>query len=321
MHVEVFAVEDAAVQVCWSAAPEGLLVIRAGDAEVAVESQGGPGGVVIEGLPPSTRLAVSVAAGGSRPHIVERVTTLTPPPGRLLSKFATVNDLHFGASYFGTARPIWNDMQADPPPLRCARAAVAEAQAWGAQALVVKGDITQRGRPVEWETAGEVLSEPGLPVLAMEGNHETKRGAVDGTAILAGHGIGLATVHARSLDLPGARIVALPTTGWHTGEGAIADHALAEAVELVSSAPADAGVVVALHHYPQRFRYPTLYPRGHPRSRRPPGARRFGCGQPPCARAGGTQPSSPAALLSDDGARRVRVDQGFPGLMGGVRRA
>lgn len=262
MHAEVFAVEDTAVQACWSAVPEGPVVVRAGDSEVVVESPGGPGGVVVDGLPHSTSVTVTVAAGGAPPKTVGRVTTLTPPPGRRLSRFAAVNDLHLGATAFGTAHPIWNDDPADPPPLRCARAALAEAGAWGAEALVVKGDLTQHGHAAEWEAAARVLTEPGLPLLVIEGNHETRRGAVDGTAIMAEHGIALATVHAISRDLPGVRIVGLPTTGWHTGRGSIAEHALAEAIDLVAAAPPGAGVVVALHHYPQRFRYPTIYPAG-----------------------------------------------------------
>jgi 3',5'-cyclic-AMP phosphodiesterase len=263
VHAEVFAVEDTSVQVCWRDAAPGPVTVRAGDLAVVVESGGGSRGVVVSGLPAGTRVAVSVTAGRSTARL-GHVTTLTPPPGAQLSKFATVNDLHLGASQFGTFRPIWNDDPADPHPRRCARAALAEARAWGAEAIAVKGDLTQQGRRSEWEEVGDVLLEAGLPLLVIEGNHETKTGAVDGTAILAGRGIALATVHATSIDLPGVRIVGLPTTGWHTGRGSIASVALGEAVDLAAAAPRGSGVVVALHHYPQRFRHPTIYPRGIP---------------------------------------------------------
>jgi len=50
--------------------------------------------------------------------------------------------------------------------------------------------------------------------------------------------------------------------GLHRGMGRIETRVRDEAIELCRSAPGAA--VVALHHYPQRFRYPTLYPSGIP---------------------------------------------------------
>jgi 3',5'-cyclic-AMP phosphodiesterase len=264
VRVEVFAVEDTSVQVCWDHAPPGDVTITAGDASSVVQGCGGPGGAIVEGIPCSTTVEVAVSIPGSAAVGAGRVTTLAPPPGRRLSRFAAVNDLHLGARSFGSVRPIWNDDPADPPPLRCARAAVAEALAWGAEAVVVKGDLTQRGRPSEWEAVGALLAAARVPVLVIEGNHETKQDSVDGTAILAGHGITLTTIHPTPLDLPGVRIVGLPTAVWHSGRGHVEESRLAEAAALTHATPGGAGAVVALHHYPQRFRYPTLYPAGIP---------------------------------------------------------
>jgi hypothetical protein len=267
--VEVFAVEDTAVQVCWSAAPAGPVRVecrwRGGSVVGGTGAHGGgagafgggPGATVLEGLPPST--TVVVTWGG---RDVATVTTLAPPPGRRLSRFATINDLHIGSTQFGPVRPIWNDDCFDPAPLRCARAAIAEAVEWGADALVVKGDMTQRARPVEWHTVGRLLSSCGLPVLMIEGNHETKHGAIDGRAILADYGIALTVRTASSLDLPGVRIVGVPTAKWHKGAGSIEEGVRQKAVALLADAPA--GGVAVLHHYPQRFRYPTIYPVGMP---------------------------------------------------------
>jgi hypothetical protein len=148
MRFDLFAVEDTAIQVTWDRSSAGVVEASAvwdGGMVRSSVASGGAGGVVLSDLPHSTTVAVRVGAGRSR-----RVTTLAPPPGRVLSRFATINDMHFGARDFGTLRPIWNDDPLDPAPVRCTRAAIAEAIAWGADALVVKGDLTQRGRPNEW---------------------------------------------------------------------------------------------------------------------------------------------------------------------------
>ena len=268
MRTEVFAVEDTAVQVVWEDGPRGPVEVRAawngGSAAQTVLGDGGPGAVVLEGLPPATTVRVTLGD-----QTVETVTTLAPPPGRILSRFATINDMHIGAVEFGTLRRIWDDDHADPHPERCMRAAIDEAVAWGAEALIVKGDLTKHGRLREWEVVATILGSVGLPMLVIEGNHETKQGAIDGSDFLARHGIDLTVGRAAYLDLPGVRIVAVPTAKLHKGSGEIVDRVSTEAVALVASAPA--GAVAVLHHYPQRFRHQTLYPSGIPG----PGASRF----------------------------------------------
>ena len=264
VHVEVFAVEDTSVQVCWDDAGPGPLDVFArwvgGSASSTVTATGGPGAALLTGLPSSTTMQIGLRPGGP-PRVA---TTLAPPPGRPLSRFAAINDMHLGARAFGTWRPIWDDDPRDPAAVRCMRAALREAVAWGAEALVVKGDVTQRGRQHEWDQAGALIEATGLPVVMIEGNHETKIGAVDGRAVMARHGIELAVGRATHLDLPGVRIVGAPTARWHHGDGRIADRVRRETVRLLEDVPATTGAVVALHHYPQRFRYPTLYPSGVP---------------------------------------------------------
>ncbi|GAC1479736.1 MAG: hypothetical protein NVS1B12_17250 [Acidimicrobiales bacterium] len=201
---------------------------------------------------------MSVTVATSRLH----AETLASPAGPLLARFATFNDMHLGARSFGTWRPRWEDDPADPHAERCFRAALAEAVAWGAQAIVIKGDATQRGRRHEWAAAARLVAATGLPVAWIEGNHETKFDSVDGRPVLRDHGIELTTGGASHLDLPGIRIVAVPTARWAAGNGRIESRARDEAVELCRDAGGPA--FVALHHYPQRFRFPTLYPSGIP---------------------------------------------------------
>ena len=263
--------EPTSIQVCWAAAPPGPVRVVAGNVSVEVDGCGpdGPvgagadacvGSAVVEGLEPGATVDVRVFPSTGPPHDLGRVTTLVPPPGRELARFATVNDVHVGARVFGTVKPLREADRSDPHPIRCARAALAEAAAWGATTLVIRGDLTQEGRPNEWYAVADLLAAVGLPVLAIEGNHETKLAAVDGTAIMASRGLQLAT-RPTALDLPGVRLVAVPTARWHGNPGWISRDAAAETAAMIADAPA---AVMVLHHYPQRFRFPTLYPPGIP---------------------------------------------------------
>jgi predicted phosphodiesterase len=171
-----------------------------------------------------------------------------------------MNDLHFGAHSFGTLHPIWEHNGRDPHPQLCARAAAVESRAWGAELIVLKGDLTQHASPEEWQEVGAFIASIG-PTVVIEGNHEVAWRAVDGSAILATLGITLRQRPA-AVDLPGVRIVVFPTAHWHVDEGRVSEQHQREAVQLVGAAPGPA--VVAMHHYPQRFRWPTMYPSGIP---------------------------------------------------------
>jgi predicted phosphodiesterase len=258
VRFDVFAVEDTSVQVCWRGGPATLRAEWAG--EVRSSHLDAPAGaVIVNGLPPSTTVRLRAAGARSR-----TITTLAPPPGARVSRFAAINDVHLGSRQFGTFRPIWNDDIGDPAPLRCLRAALDEALEWGADALLVKGDLTQRGRTHEWKAAGALLEKTGLPVVMIEGNHETKLGAVDGRRLMASCGIELAVHRPSVLDLPGVRVIGVPNARWHEGDGCIHPDVQKATLRLLDATPTGIGAVIALHHYPQRFRFPTLYPSGMP---------------------------------------------------------
>ncbi len=256
MRADVFAVEDTAVQVVVSGGAPTVTAAWPGGSVTARVGPGDPAAVIVDGLPSST--TVRITAG----PVTRTVTTLAPPPGRRLSRFATLNDMHIGARSFGPLRPMWHHDRSEDAPVLCLQAALDEAVAWGADALLVKGDMTQRGRVHEWERVGELLAATGLPVVMIEGNHETKLGSVDGRTIMATFGIELAVGRALALDLPGVRLIGAPTARWHHGNGRVSPEVAESALALAGSAPE--GAVVAFHHYPQRFRYPTLYPSGTP---------------------------------------------------------
>ena len=258
----MFAVEDTAVQVSWGDLPAGPVRVGAGDAEVVLAHGGGPGAVVVDGLPPDTEVGVTVATGTAAPQAVATVRTLAPPPGAELFRLATVNDIHLGDPHFGRFPMISHPPDGgDPPPARCLAAAVAELAEWGAQLIVAKGDVTDHGRAEEWETAATLLCAPGVPVMAIPGNHDVAEGAIDPTGILAAAGITFSSGPPSVHDLPGFRLVLADTTVAGHNSGTIAASS-AEVARL--AAEADGPALVAMHHHAQRHPLMTHPPRGIP---------------------------------------------------------
>ena len=255
--------EDTAAQVCWADLPVGSL-LRAGDAAAEV-TRPGPGAATLEHLTPATSLELTVRVPGHGPRAqrVARFRTLAPPPGELLSRFATVNDLHLGESHFGLLGRMREPRGAhdEAYPARCARAALTEALAWGAETIVAKGDLTWSGRPSQWKQVGALLRSVPVPVLALFGNHDVGKWAVDPRAALAAEGI---TVPAEPYhhDLAGVRLTMAHTPVRLQSGGRVLRGQREAVAELVRSAPGPA--FLAMHHYPQRFRWALMYPPGIP---------------------------------------------------------
>ena len=111
------------------------------------------------------------------------VTTLARPPGRLLCRLATVNDVHFGEVEAGRIDdhpegPIQRASPGEPPyPETMNRAAAHEIAAIEPAAVIVKGDLSQDGRPEEW-AAFEACYRPafGERLHVVRGNHDAYRG-------------------------------------------------------------------------------------------------------------------------------------------------
>jgi 3',5'-cyclic AMP phosphodiesterase CpdA len=141
-------------------------------------------------------------------------------------------------------------------PVRCARAAVVEAEAWGAGLLVAKGDLTFDGEAGEVDEAVGILQGASVPVEVILGNHDV-RGSVDTAALISARG--LPVTHApRARDLPGVRLVLghSPVPGRHGG--AIGADDAAQLARLAGEAAGP--VVVVLHHPPSRWPVQTHYP-------------------------------------------------------------
>ncbi len=258
--VEVFAVEDTAVQLTWRGVPAGALalaVTTAGsDRPVApgrtVAVDGGPGAAVLADLPPGRDLVVTATPAGRRSAAV-RLPVRTPPrlPGAELARVATISDLHLGAEVFGH----WGTIEEHPVPEvhhpeRCAEAAVDEAVAWGAGHLVAKGDLTNHGRVEQWRAYADLVARSPIPVDALPGNHDRAfrpdEPGLRPEVAAATFGLSLALpVLVRDLD--GIRLVLVDTTTGGRNLGHV-ETFTDEVVQAVADADPHRAVLVLLHH-------------------------------------------------------------------------
>jgi predicted MPP superfamily phosphohydrolase len=205
----VFAVEDDAAQLTWRRLPGGHLTALVDDQEQDLGVIGGPGAADLRGLRPGTTNAVDVLLDG---RVTARTAVRTlPAASTSTTKIATISDLHFGETGFGLVKQI-RDHGADPYPLRCAQSAVRDAVAWGAELLVIKGDITCYSRPEEWEMFDELLAGVPIPIMAIPGNHDVlgQMGSLDATVELQRRSLFPEPVTTRDID--GFRIVAVDST-------------------------------------------------------------------------------------------------------------
>ncbi|HLK42925.1 MAG TPA: metallophosphoesterase family protein, partial [Thermoleophilia bacterium] len=277
------AVEDTAAQIIWRNLPPVPHEVAAGPARVVVPGGAGPGAVVLDGLTPGTLYPLTLralpaaggpAAGGPAaggPVEVGCLRTLEAPPGPVLSRFATVNDIHIGEQ--GGGPPFFiSDPHPRPPglepyPLRCLRAAVTEAIEWGAELIVVKGDLTRAADPVEFGEVAEFLTSLPVPVEAVLGNHDVVDRGVDAFAAMTSRGVAVAA-EPWARQLAGIRLIFGQTSLTHHKRGELPDEQVKPIVEL---AAAGGPCFVLIHHQLQRWRRPVYYPPGVPG----PEARRF----------------------------------------------
>jgi 3',5'-cyclic AMP phosphodiesterase CpdA len=140
--------------------------------------------------------------------------------------------------------------------VRCAGAAIQEAEAWGAELLVAKGDLTYDGSIDEIDDAAEVLQAATVPVEVILGNHDV-RGPADAARMLSARGLPTAQ-RPSARELPGVRLVLghSPLPDRHAGAITPDDAAALAGLAGATNGP----VVVALHHPPSRWPVQTHYP-------------------------------------------------------------
>jgi predicted phosphodiesterase len=190
------------------------------------------------------------------------VRTLPHPGGELLSRFATVNDLHFGEERCGvveghedTIGPILESAPGEPPyPLTMNRAAVEEIRALGVVAVFAKGDLTTNGTDEEYQAFLDTYEAAfGDALVHVRGNHDAYLHQT------------YAAWPVQRRDLPGATVVLLDTSVPGRSSGGITAEQLAELDEI--AAGADVPVVVLGHHHawnPASMERPDTYFGIHP---------------------------------------------------------
>ncbi|MEM7322750.1 MAG: metallophosphoesterase [Actinomycetota bacterium] len=255
---QVWAVEDTSVQLAWGNLPPGTVTVRGGDREAFVEHGGGPGAVDLDGLTPQRRQTVELSWDGGTTGF--SVTTLPSPPGELISRFATISDMHLGAGPWGALRSMTDQSGHPVPyPYRCAVAAIDEAAAWGAELLVIKGDAAQHETDADFAEVGRLVDAyPDLPMLLIPGNHDVdgRGGTIPPTV---GHRALPFVRGVDSVDLPGVRVTVADTTIARRGRGSLVR---TETALLDSVADAPGPSFVGLHHQLQATRIPLYWPVG-----------------------------------------------------------
>lgn len=195
--VEIFAVDDRSAQVVWRHIGDGTVIARVDDRVEPLGDAHGVGVGTIHELMPDHghEITISVDDRSKASLTVRTAPSLGPAP---TIKVATISDLHLGEQGFGLVKKM-NEPRDTPEgyPFRCAAAAIAEALEWGAELLVIKGDITDSGRPDEWAAFHRLLDPIPIPVLAIPGNHDTRgqRRSLDATVQLQQRGLFPSPVH------------------------------------------------------------------------------------------------------------------------------
>jgi len=221
----------------------------------------GPGYEVITGLRPRS----PIVRHGIETH------TLSRPPGELLCRFATVNDVHFGETECGKLTDISDAVGyltatgtdtfeakdklqafleqlgpvlvnsspegARPYPEMMSHAAVTEIVGFDPSAVVVKGDLTASGLVSEYDAFLQCyMGTFASRLLHVRGNHDAYTGRR------------FASEPCQSLDLPGVTLAVLDTVIEGRDSGQVRVEQLDWLDELASRA--DRPVLVFGHHHP-----------------------------------------------------------------------
>ena len=160
----------------------------------------------VTGLEPATEYELQVDGADATELLPTTVTTLTRPGGRLLTTFATVNDVHFGeveCGRLGTPEELGPILSVgpgeEPYPNVMNAGAIAEMEALDPDAIVVKGDLTDRGTDEEYEAFLGAYTKLGSRLHHTRGNHDAMQSHT------------IAVNAPRTIELPGVRLAVLDT--------------------------------------------------------------------------------------------------------------
>lgn len=197
----------------------------------------------IVGLSPETTYPVSVAGAEPSSLLPAETTTLARPAGRLLATIATVNDVHFGETecgLLGTPEELGPVFAAepgdDPYPEVMNRGAIDAIERLDPDAVLVKGDLTDRGTEEEYEAFLRAYSRLGVRMRHVRGNHDAMI-----TETIAATG-------PFTVELPGVTLAVIDTVRPGTDRGRISNEQIEWLDDVAGSATGS--VLVFGHHHP-----------------------------------------------------------------------
>ena len=181
------------------------------DGDVEVELRVGDQPVVTLGryhwaragdLEPDTTYPLTLDGVSHSALLPATVTTLPRPTGRRLATIATVNDVHFGETSCGLLGtpgelgPILHSEPGEEPyPEVTNRGAIRAIERLDPDAVVVKGDLTDRGSEEEYAEFLRAYTQLGARMHHVRGNHDamvTETIATDAPRAVALNGVTLA---------------------------------------------------------------------------------------------------------------------------------
>lgn len=168
--------------------------------------------------------------------------TLERPPGELLARFVTVNDVHFGEVECGLVSgmdvgPSFRVPDgAEPYPELMNRCAIAEIEHLDPDVVLVKGDLTSNGTAEEYETFLDFYRGAfGDQLFHMRGNHESYNHPE------------LAAFDPFTVTLPGVTLAVIDTSAHQRPNGHLAPETLVWLRDTAAST--DGPILLFGHHH------------------------------------------------------------------------
>ena len=177
-NAELYTVGPDEIAVTFTTDTEAVVTTAAGDVRVVTE--GRYHHATVRGLEPATNYSLRVEGVDPDRLCPAEFTTLAVPPGSLRTRFATVNDVHFGEEICGLiggeteVGPVFTTPAGQTPyPQLMNRSVIADIASSDVAAVLVKGDLTSHGTAREYAEFLNAYGTFGDRLHHVRGNHES----------------------------------------------------------------------------------------------------------------------------------------------------